>query len=103
MLRGYRLLLRYVLVSRHRSYVASGPHLTEESEKEFLKVWFRAMVGDAQRNFHHDRVRLQSIIRDRNSPQKHVWLARIIVLIANGNGTSALTRAVGKGKTVVWR
>src|SRR5436853_6356637 len=23
----------------------SGPHLTEESEKEFLKVWFRAMVG----------------------------------------------------------
>src|SRR5438270_11606278 len=50
-----------------------------------------------------DRVRLQSIIRDRNSPQKHVWRARIIVLTANGNGTTALTRAVGKGKTVVWR
>jgi len=50
-----------------------------------------------------DRVRLQSIIRDRNSPQKHVWRARIIVLTADGNGTSALTRAVGKGKTVVWR
>src|SRR5947209_4130150 len=31
----------------------SGSHLTEESEREFLKVWFRAMVGDAQRNFHH--------------------------------------------------
>ena len=40
-----------------------------------------------------DRVRLQSIIRDRNSPQKHVWRARIIVLTADGNGTSALTRA----------
>src|SRR5207302_9261635 len=50
-----------------------------------------------------DRVRLQSIIRDRNSPQKHVWRARIIVLTADGNGISALTRAVGKGKTVVWR
>jgi len=50
-----------------------------------------------------DRVRLQSIILDRNSPQKHVWRARIIVLTANGNGTIAITRAVAKGKTVVWR
>jgi hypothetical protein len=50
-----------------------------------------------------DRVRLQSIIRDRNSPQKHVWRARIIVLTDDGNGTTAITRAVGKGKTVVWR
>src|SRR5438105_2448131 len=50
-----------------------------------------------------DRVRLQSIMRDRNSPQKHVWRARIIVLTADGNGTTAITRAVGKGKTVVWR
>jgi len=50
-----------------------------------------------------DRVRLQSIIRDRNSPQKHVWRARIIVLSADGNGTIAIARAVGKGKTVVWR
>jgi len=50
-----------------------------------------------------DRVRLQSIIRERNSPQKHVWRARIIVLPADGNGTIAIARAVGKGKTVVWR
>ena len=50
-----------------------------------------------------DRGRLQSIIRDRNSPQKHVWRARIIVLTANGEGTTAAMRAVGKGKTVVWR
>src|ERR1700726_185201 len=50
-----------------------------------------------------DRVRLQSIIRDRNSPQKHVWRARIIVLSADSNGTIAIARAVGKGKTVVWR
>ena len=50
-----------------------------------------------------DRVRLQSIIRDRNSPQKHVWRARIIVLTADSEGTTAVMRAVGKGKTVVWR
>ena len=50
-----------------------------------------------------DRVGLQSIIRDRNSPQKHVWRARIIVLTADGEGTTAVMRAVGKGKTVVWR
>ena len=50
-----------------------------------------------------DRARLQSIIRDRNSPQKHVWRARIIVLSADGAGTTAITRAVGKGKTAVWR
>ncbi len=50
-----------------------------------------------------DRVRLDAIIRDRNSPQKHVWRARIVLLTADGTGTNAITRAVGKGKTVVWR
>jgi len=50
-----------------------------------------------------DRTRLQSIIRDRNSPQKHVWRARIVLLSAEGAGTMAIMRAVGKGKTVVWR
>jgi hypothetical protein len=49
------------------------------------------------------RARLQSIIRDRNSPQKHAWRSRIIVLTADSAGTTAITRAVGKGKTVVWR
>jgi transposase len=50
-----------------------------------------------------DRVRLNAIIRDRNSPQKHVWRARIIVLTADGKGTNAVTRAVAKGKKAVWR
>src|SRR5271167_1964820 len=50
-----------------------------------------------------DRARLQSIIRDRNRPQKHVWRARIVVLTADGQGTTAVMRAVDKGKTVVWR
>jgi transposase len=46
---------------------------------------------------------LQSIVRDRNSPQKHVWRARIVLLSGDGLGTMAIMRAVGKGKTVVWR
>src|SRR6516164_7289497 len=50
-----------------------------------------------------DRVRLDTIIRNRNSAQKHVWRARIIVLTADGAGTTAITRAVGKDETVVWR
>ncbi len=49
------------------------------------------------------RVRLDAIVRDRNSPQKHVWRARIVLLTADGLGTNAITRAVGKDKTVVWR
>ncbi len=50
-----------------------------------------------------DRGRLQSIVRDRNSPQKHVWRARIVLLSSDGLGTMAIMRAVAKGKTVVWR
>ena len=50
-----------------------------------------------------DRVQLEAIVRDRNSPQKHVWRARIVLLTADGQGTNAITRAIGKDKTVVWR
>ena len=50
-----------------------------------------------------DRVRLDAIVRDRNSPQKHVWRARIVLLTAGGQGTNGITRAVGKDKTVIWR
>jgi Homeodomain-like domain len=50
-----------------------------------------------------DRVRLDTIIHNRNSSQKHVWRARMIVLTADGEGTTAISRTVGKGKTVVWR
>jgi hypothetical protein len=37
-----------------------------------------------------DRVRLEAIVRDRNSPQKHVWRARIVLLTADGQGTNAI-------------
>jgi transposase len=50
-----------------------------------------------------DRVRLDAIIADRNSPQKHVWRARIVLLSADGHGTAEIMRLTGKAKTCVWR
>jgi len=50
-----------------------------------------------------DRRRLQALINGRNTPQKHVWRADIVVLTADGTGTNAIMRRTGKSKTCVWR
>ena len=50
-----------------------------------------------------DHVRLAAIAADRNSPQKHVWRAQIVLLSAQGVGTTEIMRATGKAKTCVWR
>ena len=50
-----------------------------------------------------DRRRLETIVVDRNAPQKHVWRARIILLTADGLGTNAIMAATGTAKTTVWR
>ena len=50
-----------------------------------------------------DRSRLDVVIGDRNSPQKHVWRCRIVQLSADGGGTHAIMAATGKSKTCVWR
>ncbi|MPY70407.1 MAG: helix-turn-helix domain-containing protein [Alphaproteobacteria bacterium] len=50
-----------------------------------------------------DRKRLQVIVDDRNSPQKHVWRARIVLATADGPGTAAIMRTAGVSKTAVWR
>jgi transposase len=55
------------------------------------------MLADA------DRERLDAIVLNRNSPQKHVWRARIVLLTAAGLGTNAIMRETGKSKTCVWR
>jgi hypothetical protein len=39
-----------------------------------------------------DRNRLETITRDRNAPQKHVWRAAIVLLSADGVGTNAIMR-----------
>jgi len=50
-----------------------------------------------------DRARLESIVAGRNSPQKHVWRCRIVLLTAAGLGTNAIMREAGVAKTAVWR
>jgi transposase len=50
-----------------------------------------------------DRTRLERIVRDRGSAQKHVWRSRIVLLSADGLGTVAIMRATGKAKKTVWR
>src|SRR5579863_10713285 len=49
------------------------------------------------------RVRLEGIVAARNSPQKHVWRARIVLLTADGLGTNEIMRRTGKSKTCLWR
>ena len=50
-----------------------------------------------------DRARLEAVVTNRNSPQKHVWRARIVLLTADGLGTVEIMRRTGKSKTCVWR
>jgi hypothetical protein len=49
------------------------------------------------------RQHLMAIVADRNSPQKHVWRARIVLLTADGCGTMEFTRRTGTSKTAAWR
>jgi transposase len=50
-----------------------------------------------------DRARLEAIVADRNSPQKHLWRARIILATGEGCGTAAVMRRAGVSKPCVWR
>jgi transposase len=50
-----------------------------------------------------ERARLEAVVADRNSPQKHVWRAEIILATADGLGTSAIMRRAGVSKPCVWR
>ena len=52
-----------------------------------------------------DRVRLERLVRDRNTPQKVVWRARIVLLASVGLRAGAIAAAVGKGLLTVrrWR
>ena len=50
-----------------------------------------------------DRRRLATLVKDRNTPQKHVWRAEIVLLSAEGIGTNGIMRRTGKSKTCVWR
>jgi len=52
-----------------------------------------------------DRERLERLVRDRNTPQKAVWRARIVLLAADGLTAGAIATAAGKSVLTVrrWR
>ncbi|MGF6233841.1 hypothetical protein QFZ27_007796 [Inquilinus ginsengisoli] len=50
-----------------------------------------------------DRRRLEAVVADRNTAQKHVWRARIVLLSAAGAGTATIMREAGVFKTAAWR
>jgi transposase len=52
-----------------------------------------------------DRERLERLVRDRNTPQKVVWRARIVLLASDGLRAGAIAAAVGKSLLTVrrWR
>ena len=50
-----------------------------------------------------DRERLAAIVADRNSPQKHVWRAEVVLLTADRVGTAAIMRRTGLSQPSVWR
>jgi hypothetical protein len=51
-----------------------------------------------------DRARLEAVVADRSSPQKHVWRAKIILVTADRHGTARIMRRrAGVSKPRVWR
>lgn len=50
-----------------------------------------------------DRRRLDALVADGNTPQKHAWRARIVLMSADGVGTATIMAATGTAKTTVWR
>jgi transposase len=59
----------------------------------------RILIGAA------DRERLERLVQDRNTPQKVVWRARIVLLASEGLTAVAIAAAVGKSVLTVrrWR
>ena len=67
-----------------------------------LRVW-RMRTGISLTVGSAERLLLEGVVRDRSAAQKHVWLAAIILLSADGVGTHEIMRRTGKSKTCVWR
>jgi hypothetical protein len=50
-----------------------------------------------------ERHRLEGLVADGNTPQKHVWRSRIVLMSADGVGTAAIMAGTNTAKTTVWR
>src|SRR6267154_2915270 len=67
-----------------------------------MRVW-RMRTGISIAVTAADRRLLEAPVKDRNTPQKHVWRAAIVLLSADGIGTSEIMRQTGTSKTCVCR
>ena len=85
----------------------SGPNLTFRFAWAFSGGLACASLKNARatniRLSAADRGELEMVAANRNSPQKHVWRAKIVLLTADDHGTAEIMRATGKAKTVIWR
>ena len=50
-----------------------------------------------------DRAELKGWVASRNTPQKRVWRARIVLMWADGAGITEIVRATGKTKRSAYR
>ena len=50
-----------------------------------------------------DRATLEGWVAGRNTPQKLVWRARIVLMWAEGAGVTAIVQATGKTKRTAYR
>lgn len=66
-----------------------------------MRTW-RMRTGISLTVSPSDHVGLTARVSDRNSPQKHVWRAEIVLFIADGVGNIEIMRRTRKSKTCVW-
>lgn len=64
-------------------------------------VWMR--TGITVQLSPEDRVRLNNLVADRNTPKKHAWRAEIVLLTGDGVGTMEIMQRTGQSKPTVWR
>ncbi|WP_297772446.1 helix-turn-helix domain-containing protein [uncultured Roseovarius sp.] len=50
-----------------------------------------------------DQSRLEAVISQPSSPQRHVWRCRIVLLSGEGLGPTAIMATTGTSTTCVWR
>src|SRR3954452_20571706 len=67
-----------------------------------MRVWGMRERSEITLN-RADRSALRTVVANRNSPQKHAWRAKIVLLTADRYGTAEIMRRTGKAKTVIWR
>lgn len=74
--------------------------LVDSVERRPVLVW-RMRNGITITLDETDRRRLDALVADRNTRQKHVWRAWIVLMSADGVGTHAIMAQTGTTKTAV--